>query len=193
MFDAYSLFRFIILSSLLPFGIAIGQKTTIAFAPAPNAIKLASSDTSVAIVVESGEWPAVLNAAQNLGSDFGLVTGRNSTLYLVGKGYTKRNTTVNNTTSIWNARKWTSLNGTALGNSTGVILAGTIGASSLIDELVRKGKLDARSLIGGWETFISSYVDNPVPGISRALVIAGEFIEAVLWIRSLWIQVFLTI
>jgi hypothetical protein len=171
MLDLHSLNFFSVLSFLTPFVIAIGQNTSIAFAPSPTAFKLASADSPVTIIIDSGEWPAVLNAAENLGSDFGLVTGRNATLQLLGK----RNTTINSISSIWNTKKWTAFNGKHLSANTGVILAGTLGASPLIDEWIRQGKLDARSLKDGWETFISSYVDNPVAGIDRALVIAGEF------------------
>jgi hypothetical protein len=54
------------------------------------------------------------------------------------------------------------------------VLVGTLGHSALIDALVRAGKLDTTPLAGKWETFIIAVVDAPLPGIDRALVIAGS-------------------
>jgi hypothetical protein len=59
-----------------------------------------------------------------------------------------------------------------------VVIAGTRGVSSLIDDLVLRGKLNARSLDGAWETFTLSVVDDPTLNIRRALVVAGEFSHA---------------
>jgi hypothetical protein len=55
-----------------------------------------------------------------------------------------------------------------------VIIAGTIGKSALIDELIAKKLLDANELKGKWEKFIIKTIDNPMPGVERALVIAGS-------------------
>jgi hypothetical protein len=55
-----------------------------------------------------------------------------------------------------------------------VILVGTIGRSAILTELEHRGKLDARSLHGAWESSITTVVDDPLPGVRRALVIAGS-------------------
>jgi hypothetical protein len=55
-----------------------------------------------------------------------------------------------------------------------VVLVGTLGKSPLIDGLVAGGKFDATGLAGQWETFVVQTVDNPLPGVARALVIAGS-------------------
>ncbi|GGD75647.1 glycosyl hydrolase 115 family protein [Maribacter cobaltidurans] len=55
-----------------------------------------------------------------------------------------------------------------------VVIAGTLGTSSLIDELVKKGKISGRELKGKWEKFITKVIKNPMPGIKNALVIAGS-------------------
>lgn len=57
--------------------------------------------------------------------------------------------------------------------SDNVIIAGTLGQSSRIDALVRAGKIDASAIDGVWEAYLQVVVDNPEPGIARALVIAG--------------------
>jgi hypothetical protein len=55
-----------------------------------------------------------------------------------------------------------------------IVLAGTLGHSPLIDGLVASGKLDSAELAGRWETFVIQVVDDPLPGVDRALVIAGS-------------------
>ena len=54
------------------------------------------------------------------------------------------------------------------------ILMGTLGRSSVIDGLVREGKLNVPNLAGQWESFIITVVTNPLPGVTQALVIAGS-------------------
>ncbi|MGE7204159.1 glycosyl hydrolase 115 family protein [Sphingomonas sp. NPDC019816] len=53
------------------------------------------------------------------------------------------------------------------------VIAGTLGHSRLIDALVRAGKLNVGGLAGQWEGYVEQVVDNPMPGVARALVIAG--------------------
>ncbi len=54
------------------------------------------------------------------------------------------------------------------------ILVGTIGQSPLIDALIASGKLDASPIAGKWESYLATVVTDPLPGIKRALVIAGS-------------------
>jgi hypothetical protein len=53
------------------------------------------------------------------------------------------------------------------------VIIGTLG-SSFISQLVTAGKLNASKLQGKWETFLISVIDNPLPGLEQALVIAGS-------------------
>ena len=56
-----------------------------------------------------------------------------------------------------------------------LILAGTLGHSALIDRLAAAGKLRNLHLIRGkWEATVTQIVDNPMPGVKRALVIVGS-------------------
>jgi hypothetical protein len=55
-----------------------------------------------------------------------------------------------------------------------VVIAGTIGRSKLIDQLVSEKKIDLGDLAGKWEQFIFQVVEKPFPGIEKALVIAGS-------------------
>jgi hypothetical protein len=55
-----------------------------------------------------------------------------------------------------------------------IIIAGTIGQSVFLDELVSAGKLDVSTVQGKWESYTSQVVQNPTSGIPWALVIAGS-------------------
>jgi hypothetical protein len=54
------------------------------------------------------------------------------------------------------------------------IIIGTLGHSELIDALVSAHKLDASSIAGKWESFLTEVVADPCPGVSNALVIVGS-------------------
>ena len=55
-----------------------------------------------------------------------------------------------------------------------VIIAGTIGKSETIDRLIARGKIRVDSITGGWERYQIQIVKEPLPGISRALIVAGS-------------------
>ncbi|UED87236.1 glycosyl hydrolase 115 family protein [Streptomyces profundus] len=54
------------------------------------------------------------------------------------------------------------------------VIIGTIGRSPLIDRLVESGKLDVDGIEGRWETSRQQVVIDPLPGVRRALVLAGS-------------------
>ncbi len=62
------------------------------------------------------------------------------------------------------------------GKPSGVplVIIGTVGRSAIVDGLVAAGKLPVGDLSGKWESFIIATVEKPVPGVDRALVIAGS-------------------
>lgn len=55
-----------------------------------------------------------------------------------------------------------------------VVIAGTVGNSTLIDALVSSGTIDVSEIEGKWESFTSQLVSNPTDGVAQALVIAGS-------------------
>jgi hypothetical protein len=56
-----------------------------------------------------------------------------------------------------------------------MVIAGTLGHSTLIDQLVRAGQLpEAAKIEGRWEATCSRLVEHPFPGVERAWVIAGS-------------------
>ena len=54
------------------------------------------------------------------------------------------------------------------------VIIGTLGHSALVDALVAAGKLDVSGLAGRWESFVIAVVEQPMPGLAQALVIAGS-------------------
>ncbi|GGE90302.1 glycosyl hydrolase 115 family protein [Sphingomonas prati] len=55
-----------------------------------------------------------------------------------------------------------------------VVIIGVLGQSPTIDRLAATGKIAATDLRGEWEAFRQIVVDDPMPGVARALVIVGS-------------------
>ena len=55
-----------------------------------------------------------------------------------------------------------------------LILAGTIGKSPIIADLIKRNKIKVDDISGKWESFIIQVVDKPFPDVAKALVIAGS-------------------
>lgn len=97
------------------------------------------------LCVDEGDWPGVKRAAGDLQADLERVGGvRPEVLSVIP------------------------------GQKPLVVLVGTLGRSALVDGLVRSGKLDASRIAGRWEAFRIELVENPLPNVERALVIAGS-------------------
>ena len=90
----------------------------------------------------------MIRAARDLSADFGRVAGK------------KLDVVVANSTKEF--KKGTT------------IIVGTVGKSSLIDQLVKEKKIDVKAIKGKWEAYTTAVVKNPLPGVDRALVIAGS-------------------
>lgn len=164
--------------------LGVGQKTIIAFNSTTGSLDLASGGSSVQIIADQADWPAVLRAANDLALDFGRVTGTNGSLtmmngtdsynissYNAGTGFSE---VPNNASMIFNITGLSSFERPSYNNNKGgVILAGTIGNSSVIDNLIASGRIDVSAIQGTWEAFISKVVFEPLPGVASALVIAG--------------------
>jgi hypothetical protein len=54
------------------------------------------------------------------------------------------------------------------------IIIGTIGKSTVIDQLIRQNKINVAGIAGSWESTLIEVVKNPLPGIDSALIIAGS-------------------
>ncbi|KAH0405960.1 glycoside hydrolase family 115 protein, partial [Aureobasidium melanogenum] len=172
------------LLSLASTALAIGQNATIAFNASAGSHELASAGSSVQIMADTHDWPAVLKAAHDLSQDFGRVIGTNGSVILSNTSDTSGvpaynagsyfSSNPNNASMIFNITNLTTFSTTGSGAKGGAIIAGTIGNSSLIDMLIKSGKIDVSAINGTWEAFTSTVVSNPMDGVAEALVIAGS-------------------
>ena len=64
--------------------------------------------------------------------------------------------------------------GILAGQETAAVIAATVGHSPLLEELERQGNIDLNSVRGKWEVFTIRYIERPVKGLERALVVAGS-------------------
>ncbi|WP_320113612.1 glycosyl hydrolase 115 family protein [Draconibacterium orientale] len=55
-----------------------------------------------------------------------------------------------------------------------IILVGTLGKNELIDQLIRSEKINVADIEGDWERSLTQVVENPFPGVKKALVLAGS-------------------
>jgi len=126
-------------------GFALGQPGYVESTATAGSFRLAQGAEAAPILVDAGDYAGVLRAARDLQADIERVSGAKARL----------------------------LDG---GNARGgaVVLIGTIGKSRVIDELVRKKKIDATEVQGKWEATLIQVVEHPLPGVTRALVIAGS-------------------
>ena len=108
-------------------------------------LTLANGKMVLPVLVETNNDRAVLRAAADLADDFFRVTGQKP--------------------AVVNAYS---------GAETNCILIGTLGRSKIIDQLVASKKLDVAGASGQWESYVLQIVENPLPGIHRALVIVGS-------------------
>lgn len=151
--------------------LAIGQKPTINFNG--TGIRLAEGGSSVQLYADNGDWPGVLRVVDDLAEDFGRVTGTKGTVTLLGK----ETSPSLNASATFNVTGKTGFGTSGPGRYDrrgGAIIAGTIGNSTIIDRLISEGKVDVSEVEGNWEAYVSTVVDNPVQGVSRAVVIAGK-------------------
>jgi hypothetical protein len=54
------------------------------------------------------------------------------------------------------------------------VIVGVVGQSAILDRLKRAGKLDTHAIEGKWESALTVVVEHPLPGVRRALVVAGS-------------------
>jgi len=139
----------LIVASILPclhVGAAGSNLQVLDTAPdAPDCLTIVGDKSDIQIVVDSGDYPVVQLAANLFAADVQRVTGH---LPIV-------------TSTITGAPQ--------------IIIAGTLGHSPLIDRLAADGKIKGLDGIKGrWEATLSQIVDNPFPGVSRALVVVGS-------------------
>ncbi|WP_228446695.1 glycosyl hydrolase 115 family protein [Chryseobacterium sp. 3008163] len=111
----------------------------------PENIVLKEKSVNLSIYTNSGIDNGILRAVKNLQTDFQKVTGEQPNIL--------------NQISGMNAP---------------LIIIGTVGTQSIIDDLIRQKKIDGKALTGKREKYIIQNISNPFPGVSEAIVIAGS-------------------
>ena len=127
-------------------GYGLGEPRYVSTKPEIGAFALADRQSAIPLLVSTGDWPGVERAARDLSGDICRVTGMQPAL----------------------------LHAVADIHRGDAVFIGTIGHSPLIDYLVRRHKLDVSGITGKWETAVTAIVKHPMPGVRRALVIAGS-------------------
>jgi hypothetical protein len=131
-------------------GLTLAQQDLLAFQDGISEYKLADTSTAPEVWVSSGDFRAIIRTAQDLTLDFGRVVGVNGTLKELNQLPGSRN-------------------GTAP-----IIIAGTVGYSTLIDKLVDAGKISVSEIDGKWESYTTVFVKDVTSSIPWALVVAGS-------------------
>ncbi|MGI4875466.1 MAG: glycosyl hydrolase 115 family protein [Janthinobacterium lividum] len=134
-----------ILTFLLLPALAAAQTAYISPQKTAGAFPLVANGQAAPLYASADEWPGVLRAAHDVQADVQRVTGQQPTFAT-----------------------------TAPQGQQPVVLVGTVGHSALIDKLVASGKLKVGDLRGKWEKFVVQEIANPLPGVGRALVVAGS-------------------
>ncbi len=123
---------------------ALGERQFVRFEPGQGALVLAERGRAAPLLVDATDHAGVRRAVADLGRDIALVSGAEPAL----------------------------LHAAAPADSA--VIVGTLGQSALIDRLAAEGKIDAAALRGKWEGYLIQVVRNPLPGVARALVVAGS-------------------
>ena len=108
------------------------------------AFTLASPRQTAAILYDASDAAVVKRAAELFAADVEAVTGRRPQVT------------------------------SATGETGPAVIVGTVGGSALIRRLSEAGKIETAPLEGAWERYLIQTVANPLPGIRKALVIAGS-------------------
>jgi hypothetical protein len=106
---------------------------------------LVTSGKAAPILVSDSDFPGVVRVAEDLRQDIKRVTGGAPEILKSSVSAGKE-----------------------------IVLVGTIGKSPILNQLVQTKKLNVNELSGKWETFVTQTIEQPFPGVKRALVIAGS-------------------
>ncbi len=123
---------------------SLGDSTYISDKARRGAVALVGKTHTATMYVDSADYKGVLRAAKDLQADFNRVSGK--------------------TPEIVDA---------AANQKKDAIIIGTIGKSAVIDQLIESKKINPQRIAGKWDAYHLQVVNQPLPGVERALVIAG--------------------
>jgi Glycosyl hydrolase family 115/Gylcosyl hydrolase family 115 C-terminal domain len=126
-------------------GLGIGEESFVTSKASRSSFPLAHDKVVATIDVDLNDYAGVVRAAEDLQTDIIRVTGLRPAM--------------------------------AHGEqdpASDVVIAGTIGHSRSIDRLIREHQIDVASITGRWESYLIQVLAHPLPGVGKALVIAGS-------------------
>ncbi|MGB8480416.1 MAG: glycosyl hydrolase 115 family protein [Acidobacteriaceae bacterium] len=126
------------------FAYTLGETPYVEYSASPRSFVIAANGHATSMYVDANDDPGVVRAAHDLQSDIHRVTTLTPDI----------------------------TDGTPF--PANIILIGTIGSSTIIDQLIRNKKIDVDAIRGKWESNLIQVVAKPLPGIASALVIAGS-------------------
>ena len=140
----YVLLPVVLIIPIACYGQSLAKTLHISFTNGAGYFAVSANGASTTLYTSDTEFPGVVLAVKSLQNDIKSVA--NSSPGIINK----------------------------IGAEKQLIIIGTIGKNRLIDKMIKQGKINAGSIIGKWEAHITQVVDNPAPGIKKALVIVGS-------------------
>ncbi|MDF3012827.1 MAG: glycosyl hydrolase [Cellvibrio sp.] len=137
------LLLFCIVLLIAPAALALGEKSWLAKSASSN-LTLIDEKNTAELIIDSNEFPGVVRAAKNLQADIEKVSGKKPALHNLVDEKNKE-----------------------------IVLIGTLGKNTLIDQLVASHKLDVSKIRGQWDAYQVQIIEQPFPQVKRALVIVG--------------------
>ena len=113
--------------------------------PASNSFPLVTAAGAAGLLIDTADDALVQKAAVMLQQDAATITGKKPAL----------------------------LTSLPTGNKN-VVIIGTVNKGRFLQTLIKNKKIDVTGLTGKWEAFQIQVVNAPMPGVDRALVIAGS-------------------
>ncbi|KAJ5953484.1 hypothetical protein N7454_000380 [Penicillium verhagenii] len=124
------------------------QKQLVTFTRSPGLLNLVGAP----ILVDSVDFVGIQHAGRDLADDFSRVTRANpSPFHLLDEA-----------------------GANSLDKVETAIIIGCIESCWILKKLANEGRIDTSTIKGKWETFLTTVVENPIAGCSRALIIAGS-------------------
>ena len=150
---------------LLAFAGTLPSVADLTFSQAAGGFPIVAGDANAVFIVGENDAEVVRTVAHCVIQDIKSVTGQNLSL----------STTKSLPRPLQRRGEPTGNGSFSLGEGWGenVIIAGTIGQSVVLDDLIADGKVDTTGLTGVWEAYALQLVQNPAEGISQALVVMG--------------------
>ncbi len=132
--------------ALAPFWtVAQNKSSCVAFTNEEGSFVLAEDNGIAPVLIDSSDYAGIKKVGDWFLNDLQMVTGQTASLFH-----------------------------SELPASKQVILVGTIGKNRWIDQLIKEGKIEVSDMQGQLERSLTQVVENPFPGVGKALVLAGS-------------------